>query len=394
MQSSKEVGISQAALMGRYIAQTGIAFEALFMGRKRSDGDGGDIIEHEISMPPQVVGILDRIGLLEIIFGLISAFALYRLLGKRGFDVIIFDTGISAFIFMVLGGFRRSIIVLEDGGPLYESMIFVGMGIRRYLTIKVSEICKRVVLRRVAGVILKGSQQFASQMIQRFNIESKTLVCAAGIETRVFMPGPSLLKEKLGIGTAPLVLVVGGIEPRKNQLTIVQALPEILQSFPDTVLVFLANGRASGYYREFLSEIVNLGLQRHVIIDKPADDLDTLSEYFRAADVFVLVSFAEGLSRALLMAMSSGTAIIASDIPENREVSRQQDEILYVNPSDTQGISNAVASLLADDARRKRMGNVVRRTARECYDLEMLAELKVKFYSELKAARGNCDSKR
>jgi glycosyltransferase involved in cell wall biosynthesis len=47
---------------------------------------------------------------------------------------------------------------------------------------------------------------------------------------------------------------------------------------------------------------------------------EDIAEYLCAADVFVLPSTREGQSIALLEAMASGTCVVASDIPANREL--------------------------------------------------------------------------
>ena len=76
-----------------------------------------------------------------------------------------------------------------------------------------------------------------------------------------------------------------------------------------------------------------------------------------AFDIFVLVSYTEGLSTAMLEAMSSARAIVCSDIPANRELISNELDGLLVNPDDTEGIKESIQRLCKDDSLRRVLGD-------------------------------------
>ncbi|MDP3767494.1 MAG: glycosyltransferase, partial [Dehalococcoidia bacterium] len=80
-----------------------------------------------------------------------------------------------------------------------------------------------------------------------------------------------------------------------------------------------------------------------------------------AADVFVLASVAEGVPNALLEAMAAGCACVATAVGGVPTVIEPDVSGLLVPPRDPSALRAAVAALLADDARRAKLGAAARR---------------------------------
>jgi glycosyltransferase involved in cell wall biosynthesis len=104
-------------------------------------------------------------------------------------------------------------------------------------------------------------------------------------------------------------------------------------------------------------------------------------EVWRRAAIAVLPStYGEGLPKALLEAAACGRPIIASDVPGCREavVTGDSESGILVPPRDIPALADAIAALVADPARRRRMGEhgralVERRFAEEIVARETLA---------------------
>jgi glycosyltransferase involved in cell wall biosynthesis len=78
--------------------------------------------------------------------------------------------------------------------------------------------------------------------------------------------------------------------------------------------------------------------------------------------------------------MSSGKAIVASAIPQNREVAKQGDETIFVDPQNVDEMSNAVTQLLADEDKRKELGQNARRTVLRYFDWKIIAKETLQLY--------------
>jgi glycosyltransferase involved in cell wall biosynthesis len=92
----------------------------------------------------------------------------------------------------------------------------------------------------------------------------------------------------------------------------------------------------------------------------------------QAMDIFVIPSFFEGYSNSLLEAMASGKAIVASDIPSNREILGKDGGFLF-NPSDIHALEAILVELVNNSRLRAKWGMKARQLARR-YDLDKVCE--------------------
>jgi glycosyltransferase involved in cell wall biosynthesis len=74
------------------------------------------------------------------------------------------------------------------------------------------------------------------------------------------------------------------------------------------------------------------------------------------AQIFCLPSRVEGISNALLEAQSRGAACVVSDIRANLAVVEDGVNGVVVPVGDAEALAEAVSALLADPARRQRLG--------------------------------------
>jgi glycosyltransferase involved in cell wall biosynthesis len=96
------------------------------------------------------------------------------------------------------------------------------------------------------------------------------------------------------------------------------------------------------------------------------------------AEIFVLPSELEGLSTGLLEAMAAGRSIVATDLPENREALGNTGVLFPVG--DASALKNAIASLVADPAKRSASGASARRRVFARYDWDASTALLEKTY--------------
>ncbi|MFM7846607.1 MAG: glycosyltransferase family 4 protein [Planctomycetota bacterium] len=112
----------------------------------------------------------------------------------------------------------------------------------------------------------------------------------------------------------PVVVYTGRLHRAKGLFDLLHAWPMVLQQFRTAQLWLIGEGPDR---EELFETILDLDLRRSVVMPGAFDDVQ---DVLQAADVFVLPSTEEGLSLALLEAMSASVPIVASDIPGNREL--------------------------------------------------------------------------
>jgi glycosyltransferase-like protein len=114
------------------------------------------------------------------------------------------------------------------------------------------------------------------------------------------------------------VLAVGGIEPRKGSLTLLEAYAQLQQ--PDVKLV-IAGGETLFDYRPYRAawerRAQELGVQPTIL--GPVDD-SKLPALVAAAEAFAFPSVKEGFGLAAMEALAAGVPVVTSDLPVLREI--------------------------------------------------------------------------
>jgi glycosyltransferase involved in cell wall biosynthesis len=116
------------------------------------------------------------------------------------------------------------------------------------------------------------------------------------------------------------VLAVGGIEPRKGSLELLDAYALLARERPDVRLV-IAGGETLFDYRDYRAaweqRARDLGVTPEVLGPVPEPDLPSL---VAGAGVFAFPSAKEGFGLAAMEALAAGIPVVASDLPVLREV--------------------------------------------------------------------------
>lgn len=116
------------------------------------------------------------------------------------------------------------------------------------------------------------------------------------------------------------VLTVGGIEPRKGSLDLLEAYALLRASHPDVGLV-IAGGETLFDYRDYRARwerrASELGVEPVILGPVPDDGLPAL---VAAADAFAFPSLREGFGLAAMEALAAGIPLVVRDLPVLREV--------------------------------------------------------------------------
>jgi glycosyltransferase-like protein len=161
------------------------------------------------------------------------------------------------------------------------------------------------------------------------------------------------LRASVGATDRPLLLAVGGLEPRKGSDNLVRALAAVRhRSGLDPVLAVLG-GHSFQDYRAYSdavrAELPRLGLQpgRDVVEVGTVPDAD-MPAWYRAADALAFPSVKEGFGLAVLEAMSAGLPVVTSDLPVFREYLVDRRDALLVPVGDVDALAGALIDVLTD----------------------------------------------
>jgi len=167
------------------------------------------------------------------------------------------------------------------------------------------------------------------------------------------------LRESIGTAGRPLILTVGGIEPRKGSETLVRAVALLRDGGLAPVLAVVGGHSFQDYraYRDrVFSLLPELGLEfgRDIALLGTVANAE-LPSWYAAADVFAFPSTKEGWGLAVLEALSAGLPVVASDLPVFREYLSHGRDALLVPVDAPAALAGALTSVLGDPELAQRL---------------------------------------
>jgi glycosyltransferase-like protein len=160
------------------------------------------------------------------------------------------------------------------------------------------------------------------------------------------------LRRRAGAAGRPLILSVGGIEPRKGSDTLVNAIAALKRAGRRPVHA-VVGGHSFQDYRAYRDRVLDglaaldLRLDDDVVLLGTVPDAE-LPAWYAAADVLAFPSTKEGWGLAVLEAMSAGLPVVASDLPVFREYLTEGRDALLVPVDDPAALAAALAAVLDD----------------------------------------------
>jgi glycosyltransferase-like protein len=210
--------------------------------------------------------------------------------------------------------------------------------------------------------LLCVSAPWAARLAGEFGMRAELV--ANGVDTHRYRPPRDAAerrreRERLGLRDRFTVLTIGGIEPRKGSLTLLEGFARVRALAPDLdPLLVVAGGATLFDYRHevdrFHARAVSLGVQESVRVlgSLPDHQIESL---YRAADVFAFPSTKEGFGLAALEALASGLPVVASALDEFATYLSDGRSALLVPVGDHDALGAALARLGRSPATRARL---------------------------------------
>jgi len=199
-------------------------------------------------------------------------------------------------------------------------------------------------LYRLTNIVVAVSDDVAQQLRHVFHLSSsklKTIINGIDVESiRHTQPNSGVLRSLGDLQGRKLIISVGRLMPPKGHECLIRAMPHLIRQFDNLRLLLVGDGelRAS---LEYLSR--ELKVQDVISFMGNRGDIPAI---LALSDVFVMPSYSEGTSMALLEAMAASKPIVATDIPGNRSVLKQEHNGLLVPPGNPEKLADAIFFLL------------------------------------------------
>lgn len=174
-------------------------------------------------------------------------------------------------------------------------------------------------------------------------------------KTAVILPNslnPLFLRPMFQGEREKRIVSVGRLDANKNHEMMIRAFAKLSPGYPEYTLTIYGEGELRAYLQDLID---SLELSDKVFL--PGVIPDVADEIERAA-LFLLTSYSEGVSNALIEAMALGLPVIATDVPSGGtvELIRHGENGWMIPVGDGAALEEAMDKLLSDTELAKRLG--------------------------------------
>ena len=210
-------------------------------------------------------------------------------------------------------------------------------------------------LAPVTDVLITINREDHARALKQLHAKRIEYVPGVGIKTGKFRNQAmdrEAKRESLGYGEKDfLLLTVAEMTANKNHITILKALALLKDKEEFRNMHYLICGRGE-MWASLEESAKELGIAEHVNFLGYRTDAP---ELYRASDLFLFVTLREGLSVALMEAMSSGMPIVCAEIRGNTDL--VDDGISGVfSENSPEAVAEHILALYRDPQRRKALG--------------------------------------
>ncbi len=190
-----------------------------------------------------------------------------------------------------------------------------------------------------------------------------------------------LSREDLGLSSDHFVIgTVGRFEPVKNFSFLLTAFAVLYDKYRKERLVLVGQGSQEQFLRR---RAYYLGIDEAVTFVTG----QSAYKYYALFDCFVMTSYKEGLSMALLEAMSMGLPCIVISSELQHDVLVNEKNGLLIAPGNPQFLADALDRLARDPELRIRLGNEAKKTIEQSFTIDSMVSGYTKIYQKAMAER-------
>lgn len=287
---------------------------------------------------------------------------IYKILQKEAPDVVHlrnWPTMVEGFVAAKLARVRS--IIYSEHGRHFESV---------WQNKTTKTLIIRFILQRVSSCICVSSR-VATEMKELYKLTRGIEVIRNGVDMCRFSP-LSPEKKKIGLGRKIVIGSVGRLEKGKK---FDELIVDFLRNFKNGNLIIVGDGPERAYLENVIKD--NGGRSRIRL----AGNRDDVPYMLNSFDIFVLPSESEGLSNAVMEAMSCGIPIVAYDVGGTSEMVVNSKGGFLVNIGDRQGFINAITTIINDIQLMESMAKFNRQRIEEFFSINKMVSHYVSIYT-------------
>ncbi len=219
-----------------------------------------------------------------------------------------------------------------------------------------------------SDAITASSETEAEQLCRLYGADpARVEIVPPGVDHAFFSPGSHTgARRALHLGSHPVLLFVGRVQPLKGLDVAIGALAEVVRKEPEAVLLAVGGPSGPGGEAELarcrqLAEVLGVADRVRWVDPQPHH---LLSTYYRAADVVLVPSRSESFGLVALEAVACGTPVVAAAVGGLTSIVQPGRTGELIESRDPHEFALAALAILADPRGAATMGAWAARYAR------------------------------
>jgi glycosyltransferase involved in cell wall biosynthesis len=231
---------------------------------------------------------------------------------------------------------------------------------------------------RVIGI----SSAVTRELVDRVGLDAgRVRLIPSAVDSRLYRPDTharARLDTELGVAPDAFAIgVVAQLIPRKGHEHLFACLPEVVARHPSITVLCFGRGPEK---RRLERAIARGGLERHV---KLVGFHDALERLMPGLDLLVHPAEREGLGLALLEAMSSGVAVVATAVGGIVDVVENETTGLLAPARSRSALAAAIARLVTNDRERRALAEAGRARVLERFTIDAMIDSHLEVYADV-----------
>jgi glycosyltransferase involved in cell wall biosynthesis len=239
-------------------------------------------------------------------------------------------------------------------------------------------------LARVTDAIVAISPQIRDNLLAEYRIgtagQYRVIPLGFDLDPLAAIDGAARMRAREALDVpvgARVVTTVGRLTAIKDHALFLDTAALVAERDPAALFVIAGDGELRAPLEQAARE---KGLESRVRFLGWRRDLTTV---YAASDVFLLTSRNEGTPVALIESLAAAVPGVSTEVGGVRDVVGAEEGGLLAPAGDARGLAAHVSCLLADEDRRRRMGEAGRRSVTARYTLDRLVDSIEALYREL-----------
>lgn len=240
------------------------------------------------------------------------------------------------------------------------------------------------VLNAPGRPLMVGVDRYVCDLVQRRHRPRRGPVRFIPATLRVdqFSTGDGVrVRQQLDLGDRPIILSFGHVIPIRSRVPLIQALPEIVQQFPDVRVLVVGEV----YYDRFRRLAEELGVSEHVLVTGRVPHAE-VPDYLAAATVESHDLDGHGLGISTMEVMAARVPVFARvrrDVFPGIDLD-QWPELQIVEGADPRAIAESICHLLGSAEFRQRVADRQFEFVNRYFRAEIVAGQYLELFEELR----------